>query len=210
MTRYLRLGRRVGRIHWGQWNVRRVDRHHYGLVRRGRLWVLPAVEGTIKRGDRTLTLHRRVAHLKLRRGHCNGTGGKDIRIGKLRIETHGGGHLRPPPKHNTRRDKCTICRKLFGLGKTSGSGNQPDRKASTWFHLVNALTPESCRRAVQRSLRDAADAAWSAARAAWPTAKVTTQRREGRPHPSLEPQHLVAQPARAWLPPPAFRPLRRA
>eukprot|EP00962_Isochrysis_galbana_P041227 scaffold15081_cov123-Isochrysis_galbana.AAC.1 len=28
-----------------------MDRHHYGLFRRGRLW-LPAVEGTINKGER--------------------------------------------------------------------------------------------------------------------------------------------------------------
>eukprot|EP00962_Isochrysis_galbana_P055445 scaffold27229_cov146-Isochrysis_galbana.AAC.3 len=39
-----------------------MDRHHNGLVRRGRLWILPAVIGAIQRSDRTLTLHRRVAH----------------------------------------------------------------------------------------------------------------------------------------------------
>eukprot|EP00962_Isochrysis_galbana_P004624 scaffold1255_cov120-Isochrysis_galbana.AAC.12 len=78
----------IGRIHRGQRNVGRVDRHHYGLIRRGRLWVLPAVISTIKGNDRTLTLHRGVAHLELRRGHCNGTGGIDLRIGKLRVEAN--------------------------------------------------------------------------------------------------------------------------
>eukprot|EP00962_Isochrysis_galbana_P048855 scaffold20493_cov125-Isochrysis_galbana.AAC.3 len=70
--------------------VGRMDRHHYGLIRRGRLWVLPAVIGTIERGDGALTLHRGVAHLELRRGHCDGTGGEDLRIGEcLRVEAHG-------------------------------------------------------------------------------------------------------------------------
>eukprot|EP00962_Isochrysis_galbana_P050610 scaffold21984_cov151-Isochrysis_galbana.AAC.3 len=93
---YLRCGRvdhtrweiKVGRVHRGQRNVGRVDRHHYGLVRRGRLW-LPAVIGTIQRGDWTFTLHRGVTHLKLRRRRCNGTGREDLRIGKLRIEAYG-------------------------------------------------------------------------------------------------------------------------
>eukprot|EP00962_Isochrysis_galbana_P018884 scaffold5477_cov124-Isochrysis_galbana.AAC.4 len=52
----------------------------------GRLWVLPAVIGTIKRGDRTLTLYRGVAHLELCRGFCDGTGGEDLRIGKPWVE----------------------------------------------------------------------------------------------------------------------------
>eukprot|EP00962_Isochrysis_galbana_P021004 scaffold6174_cov125-Isochrysis_galbana.AAC.28 len=54
---------------------------------RGRLWVMPAVIGTIQRGDGALTLHRGVAHLELRRRHyCNGTGGEDLWIGELRVE----------------------------------------------------------------------------------------------------------------------------
>eukprot|EP00962_Isochrysis_galbana_P061455 scaffold37592_cov275-Isochrysis_galbana.AAC.1 len=80
----------IGRIHRGQRNVGRMDWHHYGLIRRGRLWVLPAViVGTIKRNDRTLTLHRGVAHLELRRRHCNRTGRIDLGIGKLRVEANG-------------------------------------------------------------------------------------------------------------------------
>jgi len=65
-----------------------MDRQSYEVGKRGRLW-LPAVEGTIERGDRdrTLTLHRGVAHLELRGRLCNGTGGKDLRIRKLRVET---------------------------------------------------------------------------------------------------------------------------
>eukprot|EP00962_Isochrysis_galbana_P015247 scaffold4373_cov143-Isochrysis_galbana.AAC.2 len=55
---------------------------------RSRLWVLPAVERAIERDDRTLTLHRRVAHLELRRRFSNGTGGEDMRIRKLRVETN--------------------------------------------------------------------------------------------------------------------------
>jgi len=66
-----------------------MNRQSYEVSKRGRLWVLPAVIGTIKRSDRTLTLHRRVAHLELRRGRCNGTGGEDMRIGKLWVEAHG-------------------------------------------------------------------------------------------------------------------------
>eukprot|EP00962_Isochrysis_galbana_P020905 scaffold6137_cov147-Isochrysis_galbana.AAC.6 len=109
MTRYLRHRRRgralkvsacrrvnhacweikVRRIHRGHGNVRRMDRHHNGLVERGRLWILPAVIGTIQRGDGTFTLYRGVAHLELRRRHCNGTGGEDLRIGELRVEAHG-------------------------------------------------------------------------------------------------------------------------
>eukprot|EP00962_Isochrysis_galbana_P044498 scaffold17291_cov127-Isochrysis_galbana.AAC.2 len=38
--------------------------------------------------DRTLTLHRGVSHLELRRRLSDGTGGEDLRIGKLRIETN--------------------------------------------------------------------------------------------------------------------------
>eukprot|EP00962_Isochrysis_galbana_P061530 scaffold39292_cov309-Isochrysis_galbana.AAC.1 len=37
---------------------------------------------------RTLTLHRRVAHLKLRGSLRDGAGGKDLWIGKLRVEAH--------------------------------------------------------------------------------------------------------------------------
>eukprot|EP00962_Isochrysis_galbana_P008542 scaffold2377_cov157-Isochrysis_galbana.AAC.1 len=65
-----------------------MDRHHYGLSKRGRLW-LPAVIGTIKGNDRTLTLHRRVAHLELRRRLRDGAGGIDLRIRELRVEAHG-------------------------------------------------------------------------------------------------------------------------
>eukprot|EP00962_Isochrysis_galbana_P005939 scaffold1596_cov121-Isochrysis_galbana.AAC.5 len=64
-----------------------MDRHHYGLGERGRLW-LPAVEGSIEGNDRTFTLHRRVAHLELRRRLSDRTGGIDLGIGKLRIEAH--------------------------------------------------------------------------------------------------------------------------
>eukprot|EP00962_Isochrysis_galbana_P039656 scaffold14248_cov143-Isochrysis_galbana.AAC.4 len=81
--RRLRLRRRdieLRRIHRGQGNVGRMDRHNYGLIRRGRLWVLPAVEETIKGDDRTLTLHRWVAHLELRRRLGDGAGGIDLRI----------------------------------------------------------------------------------------------------------------------------------
>eukprot|EP00962_Isochrysis_galbana_P054750 scaffold26359_cov139-Isochrysis_galbana.AAC.1 len=66
-----------------------MDRHNYGLIGRGRLWVLPAVEGTVKGNDRTLTLHRGVTHLKLRRRLGDRAGGKDLWIGKLRVEAHG-------------------------------------------------------------------------------------------------------------------------
>eukprot|EP00962_Isochrysis_galbana_P051488 scaffold22893_cov144-Isochrysis_galbana.AAC.2 len=65
-----------------------MDRQTYEVSKRGRLW-LPAVKGTIERSDRTLTLHRGVSHLELRRRLRDGTGGKDLRIGKLRVETHG-------------------------------------------------------------------------------------------------------------------------
>eukprot|EP00962_Isochrysis_galbana_P031793 scaffold10378_cov111-Isochrysis_galbana.AAC.5 len=63
--RFRRRDIELRRIHRGQGNVGRMDRHNYGLIRRGRLWVLPAVEGAIKGDDRTLTLHRWVAHLEL-------------------------------------------------------------------------------------------------------------------------------------------------
>eukprot|EP00962_Isochrysis_galbana_P041953 scaffold15540_cov134-Isochrysis_galbana.AAC.2 len=59
------------------------------LIRRGRLWVLPAVEGTIEGNNRTLTLHRWVTHLELRRRLSDRTGGEDLRIRELRVETHG-------------------------------------------------------------------------------------------------------------------------
>eukprot|EP00962_Isochrysis_galbana_P035851 scaffold12304_cov121-Isochrysis_galbana.AAC.5 len=106
MTRCLRRGRRigylgcrrvdharrevkVGRVHRGQGNVRRVNRHHNGLIWRGRLWVLPAVIRTIYGGDWTFTLYRGVAHLELCRSLCsNGTCGKDLRIRKPRVEAH--------------------------------------------------------------------------------------------------------------------------
>eukprot|EP00962_Isochrysis_galbana_P046258 scaffold18564_cov157-Isochrysis_galbana.AAC.1 len=58
------------------------------MGQRGSLWVLPAVEGAIKGDHRTLTLHRRVAHLELRRRLGDRTGGIDLRIGKLRVEAH--------------------------------------------------------------------------------------------------------------------------
>eukprot|EP00962_Isochrysis_galbana_P019525 scaffold5688_cov116-Isochrysis_galbana.AAC.1 len=68
-----------------------MDRHNYGygLIKGSRLWVLPAVEGAVKGDDRTLTLHRRVAHLELRRRLGDGAGGKDLWVGKLRVEAHG-------------------------------------------------------------------------------------------------------------------------
>eukprot|EP00962_Isochrysis_galbana_P019774 scaffold5766_cov110-Isochrysis_galbana.AAC.1 len=56
---------------------------------RGRLWVLPAVKGTIEGNNRTLTLHRWVAHLELRRRLGDRTGRIDLWIGKLRVEAHG-------------------------------------------------------------------------------------------------------------------------
>eukprot|EP00962_Isochrysis_galbana_P032048 scaffold10498_cov180-Isochrysis_galbana.AAC.1 len=62
-------------------------RQTYEMGQRGSLW-LPAVIGTIKRNDGTLTLHRRVAHLELRRRLGDGAGGKDLWIGELRIETN--------------------------------------------------------------------------------------------------------------------------
>eukprot|EP00962_Isochrysis_galbana_P018521 scaffold5353_cov134-Isochrysis_galbana.AAC.2 len=58
------------------------------MGKRSSLRVLPAVEGAIKRDNRTLTLHRGVAHLELRRRLGNGAGGVDLRIGKLRVEAH--------------------------------------------------------------------------------------------------------------------------
>eukprot|EP00962_Isochrysis_galbana_P009102 scaffold2529_cov122-Isochrysis_galbana.AAC.18 len=66
-------------VHRGLWDLGRMDRHYNGLVERGSLWVLPAVEGAIKESGRTLTLYGGVAvlKLKLRRGLCDGTGGKD-------------------------------------------------------------------------------------------------------------------------------------
>eukprot|EP00962_Isochrysis_galbana_P034605 scaffold11734_cov115-Isochrysis_galbana.AAC.2 len=66
-----------------------MDRQTYEVSKRGRLWVLPAVKGTIEGNDRTLTLHRRVSHLELRRRLRDGTGGEDLRIGELRVEAHG-------------------------------------------------------------------------------------------------------------------------
>eukprot|EP00962_Isochrysis_galbana_P003465 scaffold976_cov122-Isochrysis_galbana.AAC.6 len=86
--RFRRRNVEFGRIHRGQRNVGRVDRQTYEMGERGRLWVLPAVEGTIKVNDRTFTLHRRVTHLKLRRRLGDRTGGKDLGIGKLRVETN--------------------------------------------------------------------------------------------------------------------------
>eukprot|EP00962_Isochrysis_galbana_P015443 scaffold4428_cov112-Isochrysis_galbana.AAC.1 len=56
---------------------------------RSSLWVLPAVERAIKGDDRTLTLHRRVTHLELRRRLRDGAGGVDLRIWELRVEAHG-------------------------------------------------------------------------------------------------------------------------
>eukprot|EP00962_Isochrysis_galbana_P015245 scaffold4372_cov180-Isochrysis_galbana.AAC.1 len=64
-----------------------MDRHNYGLGERGRLW-LPAVKGAVKGDHRTLTLHRGVTHLKLRRRLGDRTGGIDLRIGELRVEAH--------------------------------------------------------------------------------------------------------------------------
>eukprot|EP00962_Isochrysis_galbana_P038051 scaffold13435_cov140-Isochrysis_galbana.AAC.1 len=55
---------------------------------RGSLWVLPAVKGTVKGNDRTLTLHRWVTHSKLRRRLGDRAGGKDLWIGELRVEAH--------------------------------------------------------------------------------------------------------------------------
>jgi len=65
-----------------------MDRQTYEVGKRGRLWVLPAVKGTIEGNDRTLTLHRGVSHLELRRRLSDGTGGKDLRIRELRVETN--------------------------------------------------------------------------------------------------------------------------
>eukprot|EP00962_Isochrysis_galbana_P014812 scaffold4240_cov120-Isochrysis_galbana.AAC.7 len=65
-----------------------MDRQAYEMSQRGRLWVLPAVKGTIEGNNRTLTLHRWVAHLELRRRLCNGTGREDMRMGKLRVEAN--------------------------------------------------------------------------------------------------------------------------
>eukprot|EP00962_Isochrysis_galbana_P003846 scaffold1078_cov118-Isochrysis_galbana.AAC.1 len=59
------------------------------MGQRGSLWVLPAVKGTIEGDHRTLTLHRRVAHLELRRRLGDRTGRVDLWIGKLRVEAHG-------------------------------------------------------------------------------------------------------------------------
>jgi len=50
---------------------------------------LDANVNTIKGNDRTLTLHRWVAHLELRRRLRDGAGGIDLWIGELRVETHG-------------------------------------------------------------------------------------------------------------------------
>jgi len=88
---FRRLGRRdieFRRVHRGERDVSRVDRHHYGLIERGRLWVLPTVEGTVKGNDRTLTLHRGVTHLELRRRLRDGAGGKDLRVWELRVEAN--------------------------------------------------------------------------------------------------------------------------
>eukprot|EP00962_Isochrysis_galbana_P029359 scaffold9370_cov144-Isochrysis_galbana.AAC.1 len=48
-----------------------------------------SVKGTIEGNDRTLTLHRRVSHLELRRRLRDGTGGEDLWIRELRVETDG-------------------------------------------------------------------------------------------------------------------------
>eukprot|EP00962_Isochrysis_galbana_P014757 scaffold4228_cov135-Isochrysis_galbana.AAC.3 len=55
-----------GRVHRGQGSVSRMDWQTYEVSKRGRLW-LPTIKGTIEGSDRTLTLHRGVAHLELRR-----------------------------------------------------------------------------------------------------------------------------------------------
>eukprot|EP00962_Isochrysis_galbana_P048228 scaffold20028_cov106-Isochrysis_galbana.AAC.3 len=65
-----------------------MDRQTYEVGERSSLWVLPAVEGAIKGDHRTLTLHRGVTHLKLRRRLGDRTGGIDLGIGELRIEAH--------------------------------------------------------------------------------------------------------------------------
>eukprot|EP00962_Isochrysis_galbana_P020757 scaffold6082_cov139-Isochrysis_galbana.AAC.1 len=87
--RFRRRSIKLGRIHRGQRNVSRMNRQTYEVGKRGRLWVLPAVKGTIERGDRTLALHRRVSHLELRRRLRDGTGGKYLWIRELRVETDG-------------------------------------------------------------------------------------------------------------------------
>ena len=53
------------------------------------MWVLPAIKRAIEGDGRTLTLHRRVTHLELRRRLRDGAGGKDLRIWELRVEAHG-------------------------------------------------------------------------------------------------------------------------
>eukprot|EP00962_Isochrysis_galbana_P041704 scaffold15389_cov131-Isochrysis_galbana.AAC.1 len=63
-----------------------MDRQSYEVGKRSRLW-LPTVKGTIIGKGGALTLHRGVTHLELRRRLSNGTGGEDLRIGKLRVET---------------------------------------------------------------------------------------------------------------------------
>jgi len=50
---------------FGFGDLGRMDRHLNGLIWRGRLWVRPAVKGTVKGSDRTLTLYGGVAILEL-------------------------------------------------------------------------------------------------------------------------------------------------
>eukprot|EP00962_Isochrysis_galbana_P033393 scaffold11162_cov113-Isochrysis_galbana.AAC.6 len=64
-----------------------MDRQTYEMSKRGGWW-LPTVKGTIIGKGGALTLHRGVTHLELRRRLSNGTGGKDLRIGELRVETN--------------------------------------------------------------------------------------------------------------------------
>eukprot|EP00962_Isochrysis_galbana_P021183 scaffold6249_cov124-Isochrysis_galbana.AAC.8 len=97
MTRYLRRGRMGLRylvrvpasVAQAAGYQTRKDTSYIGAAR-GMLvgWTgkpMYEVEGN----DRTLTLHRGVAHLKLRRRLSDRTGGEDLRIRELRVETDG-------------------------------------------------------------------------------------------------------------------------
>eukprot|EP00962_Isochrysis_galbana_P031322 scaffold10203_cov143-Isochrysis_galbana.AAC.2 len=68
-----------------------MDRQSYEVSKRGRLW-LP----TVKQRDHNWegwgphAPHRGVTHLELRRCLSNGTGGEDLGIGELWVETNWG------------------------------------------------------------------------------------------------------------------------
>eukprot|EP00962_Isochrysis_galbana_P001630 scaffold417_cov101-Isochrysis_galbana.AAC.1 len=90
--RRLRRRRRdieFGWVHRGQRDVRRMDRHHDGLVGRSLLRVIPAIEGTKQRGIRTLAFYGGVTVLELSRSLCNRAGREYGWIGKLGVKAKG-------------------------------------------------------------------------------------------------------------------------